>query len=115
RRPEISGRPRRHLHLGRPVMSLRRLLLSGAMSAALLATAAVPASADRALLIGIDHYADSGLGSAGLGSSGRDIAAMQRLLTETLGYQEGDIRVIANEQATRLGITSAIDEWLING
>ncbi len=96
-------------------MSLRRFLLSGAAAAAMLAAAAVPALADRALLIGIDHYADSALGSAGLGTAGRDIAAVQRLLTETLGYGDSDIRVVANEEATLEGIKSAITDWLVSG
>lgn len=99
-------------------MSLVRRFLASTAAAALaafaLGGAATPALADRALLIGIDAYADAGLGG-GSGSSGRDLDAVSGLLTGTLGYGASDIKVLRDGEATLAGITGAIEEWLVAG
>jgi hypothetical protein len=77
---------------------MRAALLQSLAAGALLT--AGPALADRALLIGIDTYAESGL-SLGGASSAADLAEMRELLTGALGYGDGDIAVLADRQATR--------------
>jgi hypothetical protein len=82
----------------------------------------------RALLIGIDHYAppagavlpelpgehardsrfSSGSSWFSLQGPSIDVASMQVLLKQTYGFT--DIKVLPEEQATRQGILSAIDE-----
>ena len=68
---------------------------------------------DRALLIGIDLYADPGF--TDLRGAVRDAANMRQLLSEHLGFGPGNIRVLTDEGATRAGILSGIREWLVAG
>jgi hypothetical protein len=81
---------------------MMRAALWSSLAAAALLTAG-PALADRALLIGIDAYAESGLGLGGE-SSAADLTEMRKLLTGELGYGESDIAVLADRQATREAI-----------
>lgn len=88
----------------------QRLLLATA-----LAGLSAPALADRALVIGIDSYADAAIGAPAGGSSAKDVAAIQGLLTGSLGYTPDNIRVLQDGAAGRDGILAAVDEWLIKG
>lgn len=96
-------------------MAVRRPLARLALMAALAAGLAGPALADRALLIGIDSYLDTGLGYVASGSSARDVASVEALLTGRLGYAPADIKVLADAAASREAILSTFDEWLSAG
>jgi hypothetical protein len=75
----------------------------------------VPALADRALVIGIDRYVDPKLDIGGE-SSAKDVGEIVALLrTNALGYEDADIRILKNEDATRKEILDSIRDWLIDG
>ena len=76
------------------------------------AESATPPPGDRALVIGIDHYADARLNLAG---AVRDAHNIRGLLTEHLGFAAEQVRVLTNQDATREGILTAIREWLVVG
>ena len=76
------------------------------------AVSATPPPGDRALVIGIDHYADARLNLAG---AVRDAHNIHWLLTEHLGFATEQIRMLTNQDATREGILSAIRDWLVVG
>jgi hypothetical protein len=79
----------------------------------LTAIAATPALADRALVIGIDRYADQKFGAPGT-SSANDVAAIGALLTSALGYGASDVKLLTDEGATREAILDAFRSWLID-
>ena len=66
----------------------------------------------RALLIGIDAYRHVG---TLLGAPVNDAREMASFLISHLGYQESDIRMLVDEQATRDRILAAITDWLVGG
>ena len=68
---------------------------------------------DRALIIGINLYADARIQD--LRGAVRDARNMHRLLSEHLGFEPEDIRTLINGEATREGILTAIREWLVEG
>ena len=68
---------------------------------------------DRALLIGIDRYADARF--TDLRGAVRDARNMGRLLSEHLGFAPGQIRVLTDTQATRQGILAGVKDWLLAG
>ena len=68
---------------------------------------------DRALVIGIDRYADTAF--TDLRGAARDARNVRRLLTEHLGFASGDIRVLTDEAATRRAIVSGVRDWLVAG
>jgi len=68
-------------------------------------------SGDRALLIGIDEYAQA----ADLVGSTNDVDNMRRLLVETLGFSGDEVLVLKNAEATRRNILTGVDEWLLAG
>lgn len=74
-------------------------------------SAAAVERGDRALVIGIDGYAEplSLIGSA------RDAAAVTDLLTSTLGFRREQVMTLTNEKATRANILAAFDAWLVQG
>jgi hypothetical protein len=80
----------------------------------LLAALTAPAAADRALVVGIDRYADGRLSLPGA-SSVNDAGAIAALLTDSLGYDDADIRVLTDEAATRAAIADGFDQWLVDG
>ena len=92
----------------------RRFGLAAATLAAAIALSQ-PASADKALLIGIDAYADGGIGAPPGASAAADVAAIRGLLTQSLGYAPGDLQVLADQAADRAAILAAFDEWLVRG
>ena len=68
---------------------------------------------DRALVVGIDQYADSGI--TDLRGAARDARNIRWLLSEHLGFDPDQIRLLADEAATRDGIVNGIRDWLVDG
>ena len=66
----------------------------------------------RALIISIDSYADSRLGALPPGFAKNNTSAIQKLLTQKLGYKSENIKVLQNKQATKSAIINAITGWL---
>lgn len=82
----------------------------------ILVVAALPAGTaraeDRALLVGVGtHERQSPFRD--LPGIGRDVEIMRKV-ARTLGFEEGQIRVLLDEEATWDGIASAFDRWLID-
>ena len=71
-----------------------------------------PVRGDRALIIGIDRYANSEFDLQG---AVYDAHNMQGLLTEHLGFDTGEIRVLTDERAKRDAILAGVRDWLIAG
>lgn len=89
--------------------ALRVLLL-----AALLAVLGPgPGLADRALVIGVNVYADTGISD--LDGAVGDALRMREFLIRDGGYTADQIRVLTDAQATRANILGAIEDWLIAG
>lgn len=73
----------------------------------------MPAAAqNRALVIGLGAYGDAKLASPHAVSSAADIAAIETLLTGTLGYAQDEIKVLRDAQATKAAILDGITDWL---
>ena len=72
-----------------------------------------PPRGDRALVIGVDQYADPGF--TDLRGAARDAYNIQWLLTEHLGFDPGQILMLTDERATRDGIVAGIRDWLVDG
>lgn len=70
--------------------------------------------ADRALLIGVGQYKNLPE-SQHLNGPRNDLRSMNELLTTTLGFSADNVRVLADEAATRDAILDSIDEWLVQG
>ena len=68
---------------------------------------------DRALVIGIDRYADEGF--TDLRGAVNDARNIEWLLGEHLGFEPGQIRVLTDEAGTRAGILASIRDWLVEG
>ena len=68
---------------------------------------------DRALLIGIGHYADPALAGAASDAAARDLEAVSKLLTSKLGFSPGAIRVLRDDAATGAAILDNIGTWLL--
>lgn len=65
----------------------------------------------RALLIGIGAYQSVGR----LIGPVSDVKAMRAFVTGVLGYDERDVMLLLDADATRSGILGAMEEWLIDG
>lgn len=73
----------------------------------------LPAAAqNRALVIGLGTYADAELASPQSNSAAADIAAIETLLTGTLGFAQAEIKVLRDAQATKAAILDGITDWL---
>lgn len=95
--------------------SLRSSFAATGIFAAVFCGATLPVqSADRALLIGIGKYQNLAE-SQHLNGPKNDLLSMNELLTATLGFPAADVRILADEAATRDAILSSIDEWLVQG
>ena len=68
---------------------------------------------DRALVVGIDRYADPAF--TDLRGAVRDARNIRRLLAGHLGFDEREIRVLTDEAATRDAIVSGVRDWLLAG
>ena len=75
--------------------------------------AAAPPRGDRALVVGVDRYAEPGF--TDLRGAARDARNIRWLLTEHLGFESDQIRMLTDEQATRDGIVDGIRDWLVDG
>jgi hypothetical protein len=105
----------------------RRLVLGCAALCVALASSieAQPASHRRALLIGINDYSASTLGThpraplppgrdwPRLSGAVNDVEAMQEMLVLLYGFQRQDIVVLTNQAATRQAIVQAIEQHLV--
>ena len=75
----------------------------------------------RALVIGIDTYApppgtkpkDSNRNWPDLDGAANDARSFASLLTDRYGFQKGEVRVLANREATRDAILDSMDKWLL--
>ena len=76
------------------------------------ATTAGSERGDRALLVGINRYADPKFDLQG---AVYDAHNMRGLLTDYLGFDSDQIRLLTDEQATRDAILAAVRDWLIAG
>ncbi len=65
---------------------------------------------NRALLVGVGQY-EMGLQLPGIDS---DIRIMKKAVS-LMGFEESQVRVLLNEQATLDGIRQAVREWLVKG
>ena len=75
-------------------------------------TASTPRG-DRALIVGVDQYADPKF--TDLRGAARDAHNIQWLLTEHMGFDPNQIRVLTDGRATREGIVAGIRDWLVAG
>ena len=73
----------------------------------------VLARGDRALVIGIDLYADPSLRH--LRGAANDARNMQRLLTRHMGFAPAQVRLLVDGQASRAAILAGIRDWLGKG
>lgn len=90
--------------------------LAGILALTLPLAAADPAAAaDRALIIGLDRYADAKLDSKAGDPAASDAAAMRLLLTTRLGFLDQNVRVLTDKGATGDAIRQAFAEWLVAG
>ena len=72
-----------------------------------------PPRGDRALVVGVDRYADPGF--TDLRGAARDARNIQWLLTEHLGFESGQIQMLTDERATHDAIVDGIRDWLVDG
>ena len=70
-----------------------------------------PDTRRRALLVGIAAYRNVGR----LIGPVSDVKAMRAFVTGVLGYDERDVMLLLDADATRSGILGAMEEWLIDG
>ncbi|MCY4319257.1 MAG: trypsin-like serine protease [Alphaproteobacteria bacterium] len=71
------------------------------------------ARGDRALLVGINRYADDRFKD--LRGAVRDARNMQGLLTRHLGFTAEEVRLLTDADATKAGILKGVREWLQAG
>jgi hypothetical protein len=88
-------------------------IAAGALSLCL----AIPGAdaANRALLIGLDNYADPKLSFKVKGASAGDVQAMQALLVEKLGFGAEHVKLLIDQAATKQAILGHIKSWLLAG
>jgi len=79
------------------------------------AAAGSAVAGERALLIGIDSYADSRLDVKSGTPAVNDVTAIRSLLMAKFGYASRDIRVLTNSAATAAAIRDGLADWLIAG
>ncbi|MEC9368486.1 MAG: DUF4384 domain-containing protein [Pseudomonadota bacterium] len=79
-----------------------------------LASPAACAAADRALLVGVDAYADEKL-RLEMPSAINDVEAIKALLTSKLGFAAGDIKVLKDAEATKAAVLANVADWLGKG
>ena len=68
-------------------------------------------SARKALLIGIDAYQHV----SPLVGPVNDVKAMHAFITDDLGFDTGDVRLLLDAEATRANILREVEEWLVEG
>jgi len=67
----------------------------------------------RAIVIAVDEYKDPTIPS--LKGCVNDAAGIIKVLKDSMGFADKEIKFIKNAQATRSGILNAFEEWLIKG
>ena len=79
-------------------------------------------AARRALLVGVANYQAENCGfinrkeqSCDLDGPVNDVWLMQDGLRSVYGFQDAEIQVLLNEQASKAGIERVFQEWLLNG
>ena len=72
-----------------------------------------PPRGDRALVIGIDRYADPRMRH--LRGAANDARNMRRLLTRHMGFAPAQVRLLIDGQASRAAILAGIKDWLGKG
>ena len=89
---------------------------AGRMTALIALATTLPAgnarAEDRALLVGVGQY-ERQSPFPDIPGIGRDLEIM-REVARALGFEESQIRVLADAEATRDGIAAAFDNWLID-
>lgn len=85
----------------------------GAQTAAGESAGSAPPPGDRALVIGIDLYADPAFPE--LKGAARDARNMRALLTDFLGYEPAAVRMLTDRDATRAAILEGVRRWLVAG
>ena len=65
----------------------------------------------RALLIGIDEYWHV----SRLKGPVNDARAMKSFIVDRAGFDDGDVKMLLDSEATRENVLAAIDDWLIRG
>lgn len=74
---------------------------------------AVPVdAAKRALLIGVENYKDSKHDLEGVRE---DVKIMKEVLLKRGGFNESEIKILVDQQATKENVVKNFKEWLING
>lgn len=68
--------------------------------------------AKRAVCVGINEFLDSG--APPLRGCVNDARNMAQILVREFGFEQGDVRVVVNQQGTRAGFLAALD-WLVAG
>ncbi|MCY7377263.1 MAG: caspase family protein [Pyrinomonadaceae bacterium] len=68
---------------------------------------------DRALVVGVDVYANPNLSPTDGATD--DAKAMQKLLIEKFNFAPKSIKILLNEQATAANIVGNFQTWLVNG
>ncbi|MFT5477997.1 MAG: sulfatase activating formylglycine-generating enzyme [Planctomycetota bacterium] len=63
----------------------------------------------HALVIGIDEYEDAAYPD--LGYAVADARAVAKILIESYGFESEDVRLIVNEDATKVALDSALEVW----
>ena len=95
-----------------PWAALLALLLPFALGAPAVADESA-ARGDRALIVGIDRYANAAI--TDLRGATRDARSIHRLLTEHLGFDSRQILMLTDDDATRDSIMAGIRDWLVAG
>lgn len=96
-------------------MAALRSIALGAAALLALALALPAAAAQRALVIGIDRYADKKLDIGGSSSTNDVLAMLDLIKSNVYGYSEADIMVLTDGDATRTAILDGIRTWLLDG
>lgn len=90
---------------------LRRLVRGLLVLAVLAGAPLVSMARDRVLLIGIDDYENQHIKD--IEGCENDTKLLKAFLISQLGFREGDIKVLINEQATESEIRKVVLGWLI--
>jgi hypothetical protein len=70
-------------------------------------------AADRALLVGIDHYRHPDVSETP--GAERDALALEQVLQDRFGFPPDSIRTLLGERATSQAIVDAFRTWLVEG
>jgi len=78
-----------------------------------MAGVALPAHAQsRALIVGIDSFSDPELSGKESRAAAADIAAMKKLLIDTLRFKKENIKILRGKAATKQAVLEGLTDWL---